>query len=140
MSGPKVRFQITGLEQYLENLKKAGANIDEVVAEAIQESAKPIEADIKKWAEKHKRTGAVLRGVWTTPLKRDGDKFFVEVGISGNEMDDELKSEAWHAVFLEYGTPKMKADPGIGPAFRNNKTKIKTIQKRILERGGVPID
>jgi len=140
MSGPKAKFQITGLEDYIAQLKKVGANIDEVVAEAIRESAKPIEDDIRKWAEEHKRTGAVLRGVWTTPIESDGRKFYVEVGISGNEMDDQLKSEAWHAVFLEYGTPRMKADPGIAPAFRKNKAKVKRIQKEILQKGGVPID
>jgi HK97 gp10 family phage protein len=140
MSGPKVKFKATGLEEYLERLKTVGANIDEVVSQAIQESAKPIEADIKKWAEKHKRTGAVLAGVWTTPISKEGGLIYTEVGISGSSMDENGESEAWHAVFLEYGTPKMKADPGIGPAFRKNKAKVVKIQKEVLEKGGVPVD
>jgi HK97 gp10 family phage protein len=135
MSGMKVKVQLTGLEEYIENLRKAGANIDEVVSEAIQESAKPIFEDIRSWAEKHERTGAVLKGVEMTEVQRDGDKFFVDVGIS-----TEKSPEAWHAVFTEYGTPKMKADPGVWPAFKKNRAKVKKIQRDILQRGGIPID
>lgn len=135
MAGMKVRMQLSGLEEYLENLKRAGANIDEVVSEAIYESAKPIEADIRAWAEKHKRTGAVLEGVELTPVQREGDRLFVEVGVS-----TEKNPHAWHAAFVEYGTPKMKADPGIWPAFNKNKAKVRRIQREILQRGGVPID
>jgi len=135
MGGMKVKIQLTGLEEYIENLQRAGANIDQVVGEAIHESAKPIFQDIRAWAEKHKKTGAVLEGVDLSEVQREGDKIFVDVGIS-----TEKSPGAWHAAFIEYGTPKMKADPGVWEGFKKNKAKVKKIQSDILKKGGIPID
>lgn len=137
MGGIRVKMQLTGLEEYIENLQRAGANIDQVVGEAIYESAKPIEEDIRKWAEKHKKTGSVLEGVGLTEVQQEGGKIFIEVGVFNDPFDNPT---AWHANFIEYGTPKMRADPGVRPAFNKNKGKVKKIQSDILKRGGIPID
>jgi HK97 gp10 family phage protein len=134
-SSTKVSFRVTGLEEYLEKIQKIGGNMETLVGEAIEASAQPIANDIRKWAEKHKRTGAALEGVDISPIQRDGDQIFVEVGINTKK-----KKSAWHIVFVEYGTPRMAADPGIRPAFKKNKVKVKNIQQEILQKGGVPID
>ena len=130
-----VKFELKGLDEYLENIQKAGNNIEESVKKAIEESAKPIHDDIKQWAEKHKMTGAVLEGVDITDIKQDGNKYYVEVGINTDKSEN-----SWHAVFTEYGTPTQTADPGIRTAFSKNKSKILKIQKEILAQGGVPVD
>jgi len=136
MSGPRVSFKVAGLEEYLEKIKKTGANMDKLVADAIDASAAPIEDTIYAWAEKHKRTGAVLEGVGRSEVQREGDKFFVEVGV----FSGAASPTAWHAAFVEYGTPRMAPDPGIRPAFKKNQAKVKKIQRDILTKGGVPLD
>ena len=135
MAGPKAKFEITGVREYLERLKQAGADIDKAVAEAVHESAKPIEEDIRVWAEKHKRTGAVLEGVDLSRSQADGDLIYVTVGIDGDKTPT-----SWHAAFVEYGTPRMAADPGIQTAFKVNKAKVKRIQRAVLKKGGIPVD
>lgn len=136
MGAPRIKFELTGFEAYLERLKKAGADIDVVVSKAIAESVKPIEKDILSWAEKHKLTGATLKGVEVSKIKRSGGFIYAEVGIdvSGNSAEN---PNAWHAVFVEYGTPTNPADPGVRTAFISNKSKVKRIQKKILEEGGI---
>lgn len=130
-----VRFELKGIEEYLEQIKKAGGNIDETVSKAIEESAKPVYEDIRTWAERHKMTGETLEGIDISEVQQDGDKFFIEVGVN-----TEKSKNAWHAVFVEYGTPTQNADPGIRPAFDNNKSKVKKIQRQILKQGGVPTE
>jgi HK97 gp10 family phage protein len=131
MSGPRVQIKFTGLEEYVERLRKANANIDDIIEEAVRESAKPVFEDIKKWAEKHKRTGAVLEGLEMSPVRNIGGKIYLWLGI------DTVKSpNAWHATFVEYGTPRVKADPGISNAFKKNLSKIRKIQKEVIERRG----
>jgi HK97 gp10 family phage protein len=68
-------------------------------------------------------------------VQRDGNKFYVEVGI-----DENKSKNSWHGVFVEYGTPTQPADPGIRTSFISNKNKVKNIQKKVLAQGGVPID
>lgn len=129
------RLELSGIEEYLEKIKRAGNNVDEYVENAIDESAKIIYKDIEKWAEKHKMTGAVLEGIRRTDVQKEGNNYFVDVGI-----DTSLSPNSWHAVFVEYGTPTNPADPGIRPAFDNNKSKIKRIQRQVLAQGGVPVE
>lgn len=142
MAGPsnltknsRISFQVTGLEEYLKQIQAAGENVDDAVKEAIYESAKPIYEDIKDWVEKHKRTGATLKGVDLSDVQSEGNKFYVDVGINTDESEN-----AWHAVFVEYGTPKMAADPGIRTAFSSNKAKVKKIQREVLKKAGMPIE
>lgn len=130
-----VRFEVKGIEEYLDKIKKAGRSVDETVKQAIQESAKPIYEDIKAWAEKHRRSGDVSEGINVSEVQQEGFNFFVEVGVDTNKSPN-----SWHAVFTEYGTPTQDADPGIRPAFSSNKSKVKAIQKKILAQGGVPTE
>lgn len=128
-----VSFQLTGLDDMVKRIRDAGNNIEAVVAEAVEAGAAPVYQDIKAWVEKHKLTGATEKGLTLSEVKRDGGRIWVEVGISTEDAP-----LAWHAVFVEYGTPTMKADPGIRPAFSGNRAKVRTIQKKILVKGGVP--
>lgn len=130
-----VRFEVSGLDAYLQKIQAAGKSIEQAVSEAIAESAKPIHKDIEAWAEKHKQTGTVLDGVAISEVQRVGDSFFVDVGI-----DDNQSPGAWHAVFTEYGTPTQPADPGVRNAFSENKANVKKIQREILKKAGMPVD
>lgn len=128
-----VRFEVSGIEEYLNNLQNMGQDVEHYVKKAIGESGKPIFEDLKNWAERHKMTGAVLSGLVLTDVKKEGNYFYCDIGFDAN-----VSPFSWHAVFVEYGTPFMGADPGVRPAFDNNKRKVKQIQRRILSEGGVP--
>jgi HK97 gp10 family phage protein len=129
-----VRFNLSGFDEYLARIQQVGNNIEEIVKEAIVASSEPIRQDIETWADKHEYTGAVKESVSVSDVIQDGFKFSVDIGIDGN-----INPFGWHAVFTEYGTPTQPADPGIRPAFDNNKSKVKRIQKEVLARGGVPV-
>ena len=131
-----VSIKLEGVEEYLEKLSRAGANIEKVAAMAVEESAKPIHEDIKKWAKKHERTGAAYEGVIVPKAKNTGGKISAQLGIESTEAN----KDAWHIVFVEYGTPRVAPDPGIRRAFSKNKAKVKRIQKKILEMGGIHLD
>ena len=130
-----IRFDLKGLNEYLAKIEAAGNSIEEAVREAIPASAQPIYDDIQRWAEEHQLTGTTLKGLNKTKVEQDLFQFFLEVGI-----DSEIEYNAFHAVFVEYGTPTNAADPGIRRAFEQNKTKVKRIQREILQKRGVPVD
>lgn len=129
-----IRFEVTGFDEYLKKIQAAGRNVEEVAAQAVKASVQPIYQDLKDWIDDHKLTGATAKGLSVSDIKREGGRIFVELGI--DTTDAPL---AWHAVFVEYGTPKVPADPGIRLAFNDNKARVRTIQKKILVRGGIPI-
>lgn len=130
-----VRLEVNGLEEQLKRIADAGGNVDKAVATAIRESAQPVYDDIEAWAERHRRTGVMLKGVDVSDPIISGNEISVTVGIN-----DEKSPGAWHAVFTEYGTPTQPADPGVRNAFDNNKGKVKKIQREVLKREGMPVD
>lgn len=129
-----VKFELTGLDEYAENLIKAGENIDEAVGNALMGAAQIPYDSIVQWAKKHQLTGATLAGVLDVKVQQEGNYIFVEVGITG-------AGDSWHAVFVEYGSPHNRpADPGVRIAFEANKTKIQAAIKQALREAGVPVD
>lgn len=130
----KGKIEVKGIEEYLRRVAEAGNNVDEAVKEAIQESTAPIQQDITEWVNKHRATGMVASGVIQPEVQQSGNEISAEVGISGT-------GESWHAVFVEYGSPRNKpADPGIRLAFETNLSKVKKIQREVLKSKGVPVD
>jgi len=127
------RFELSGLDEYLKKVQAAGRNVEEVAAQAVKASVQPIYEDLKDWIDEHRLTGATAKGLSVSELKREGGRIYVEIGI--DTTDAPL---AWHAVFVEYGTPKVPADPGIRMAFQGNRSRVRTIQKKILVKGGIP--
>jgi hypothetical protein len=129
-SGKKAMNAMIEFDQLCE-VNNSEPDIDEVIEEAVAESAKPIYEDIKKWAEKHKLSGDTLEGLEMTPVKNASGNIYLWLGI-----DSKKNKNAWHAVFVEYGTPRNAADPGITNAFKRNRAKIKKIQEEVIKRRG----
>lgn len=134
----RVQFKLTGLEEYLSNVNKAGNDVVEAAKEAIEESVKPIVQEMKAGAQPHsvKYTGDVYDAIEATPVKVDGNKIYSDVGIN----EEKAKEGAWVAVFQEFGAPHFPKDPFIRPAFDNNRNKIRSAQRKILKKWGVPVD
>lgn len=129
----KGRFQLSGVEEYLKRIQNVGNNIDDAVKEAIEESVKPIVKDMEAKAAPHIRTGVVFNAISSDMPIQSGNYIYAVVGVISEEPG------AWTAVFQEYGSPTFKKDPFIRPAFDNNASKVKSIQRKVLKRWGVPI-
>ena len=132
----RVQFKLNGLEEYLSNVNKVGNDIVQATKEAIEESVKPIVEEMKVGAEPHILTSKVYNAIEATPVKVDGNKIYSDVGIN----EEKAKEGAWTAVFQEFGSPHFPKSPFIRPAFDNNRSKIKSAQRKILKKWGVPVD
>lgn len=132
----RVQFKLNGLEEYLSNVNKAGNDITGAAQEAIDESTKPIIQEMKSKAQPHILTGKVFDAIEATPAKIDGNKIYSDVGIN----EEKAKDGAWVAVFQEFGAPHFPKEPFIRPAFDNNKSNVRQIQRKVLKKWGVPVD
>lgn len=128
---------LPNFDGYLQKIKEAGNNIDEACKKAINASLPIIEEDMKKGAERHKRSGEVLNAIEITPARVEGNWIYGTVGI-----DIKKNPDAFHAVYQEYGDGHSQEfpDPFIRPAYDNNKSKIKKIQREVLKKEGIPIE
>ena len=128
---------LPNFDGYLQKIKDAGNNIDEACKKAINASLPIIEDEMKRGAERHKNKGEVLNAIESTEAKVEGNWIYGAAGINTDKHP-----EALHAIYEEYGdghSPEFP-DPFIRPAYDNNKSKIKKIQRDVLKKEGVPIE
>ncbi|XCH78851.1 MAG: HK97-gp10 family putative phage morphogenesis protein [Candidatus Dehalobacter alkaniphilus] len=116
------------LDDMLIDIMAAGGKIDDAAEKALVESVKPIHDDMKEVIKKHRKTGLTessLREASSRNVEWDVNRAVIRVGF-------DVKKGGLPALFLEYGTPKQKAEPFIQPSIERNKAKTRKIQKRIL--------
>jgi hypothetical protein len=127
-------FQVAGVEDFLKKIQDIGGSVEDAVKQAIDESVKPIVEDMIAGAERHRDQGDVVNAIEAHPAIQDGNYIYSRVGIDLNKHP-----EAAHAVFQEYGDGHSDVfpDPFVSPAFDNNKSKVKSVQKNVLYRLGI---
>lgn len=134
MSPVRSSFEIKGLADYLETLQQGGQSVDQAVADVLA-TAGPIaeqrlEENLRRTSETW--TGSAAETIFSTPVQKDGNFFFVEVGV------DASKDPA--GVYKELGTARQAAEPFIRPAFRRlRQNEIKTMMKAVLQRLGLRV-
>lgn len=125
------------LDKYLEKIQAAGNNIDEACKEAVDTALPIVEKSMKAGAERHRKTGAVVNAIESTPAKKEGNYIHGKVGI-----DMQKHPEAIHGVYQEYGdghSPEFP-DPFVRPAVDDNRKEVLRTERAVLKAKGVPID
>lgn len=126
MSKNKMKLELSGFTELLERIQKAHGDIDQAAKIALEEGAKPFTLDLKAGIQKHHRTGLTEKALSSDPrVSKEGNRLSLEVGF-------DMRHGGLPALFIEYGTPKMKPDPFIQPAIKRNQSKARKIQEQTL--------
>ncbi len=120
----KSRIDFYESSELLKKLEKAGANVEKVVADALQKSVEKPKAEMLEYIRQHHYTGQTEES-FTTEIKQEGDKVFLRLGF-------DIKKGGLAAVFLNYGTPKMAPSFFVDNAIDNNIDEIKRAQLAAL--------
>ena len=128
MAKNTMKLDLNGFKELLERIQKVGGNIDAAAEKALVESAKPFMEDLKTEIKKHHLTGLTEASLNDpTQIERDGNRLTLKVGF-------DLGKGGLPALFLEYGTPRMKAEPFIQSSIQRNQSKSRKIQKELLTK------
>ncbi len=136
-------YKISGLRELDKNLEQFTKSTQRRVLERVlKQTAKPVEDAAKRLAPVDK--GDLKRSIETVILKSNAGKAaFANAMQSGATRQEagqaaraankaaagqglsatvRVRANAPHAIFAEFGTQKMPAQPFMGPAFRSVKT------------------
>jgi len=136
-------FYVSGLDELLEKVRKAGDSVDDAVLDAVKEAATILLESQKDGAARHRKgvgkygTDAVYDAIESEKVCRVGNYTYIDVGVDLNKHP-----EAKHAVFQEYGdghSPEFP-DPFIRPSVDENRGKIESVIRNALKKRGVPIE
>lgn len=130
----KTAFQMTGLEDYLDALQRAGEDIDKISREALAEASEILVADMK--ARVPVDTGNLLSHITIKVPTAAGHYNYREIGIIYDLAYTDKKTSI-QARAVEFGSIHMAARPFIRPAIRANKTRILEIFRRSLQSKGL---
>lgn len=119
-------IEMYGVSELLNNIEKAGGNVDEAVKKAVDKSLEIVGADMQSFMAQHKQTGDTMESYEQVPAKVDGGKV---VGNAGYKVD----GGGLPAIFLDVGTPKQKPHFYRYYAVENNYRRIEQIQRATLE-------
>lgn len=128
----KSTFQLRGLDVYLEEIQRAGEDVDKVVQEVLSEAA-PVardrmEAILRNTSEQW--TGATADTLFAGPVQQDGNFIYFELGA------DVKADEA--GLYKEFGTTRQAAEPFLRPSLTElRRTGIKRMLKAVFERMGL---
>lgn len=129
----RASFQVKGLDAYLEEIVRAGEDVDKVAAQVLDEARPVAEAELHTNLRKTSEswTGAADKTIFATPVQQDGNYIFFELGA------DVGKDPA--GLYKEFGTTRQTAEPFVRPAFTKlRRSGIKAMLKKLMQRMGIP--
>ena len=130
----KSAFQITGLEEYLDALHRAGENINNISRDALAVASEILVNDMKSNVPID--TGNLLDHIKIKVPTAEGNYNYREIGIIHDiEYTDE--KTAIQARAVEFGSVNMSARPFIRPAISKNRRLIMNIFRNRLKAAGL---
>lgn len=128
----KGSLDFRGLSAWLEDIAKAGADVDKVVTDVLTDAQPEVGGLMYHYlrATSETWTGAAAKTLFVSPVQQDGNYIFIELGANtGNDP------AAWHK---EYGTPRQAAEPWLRPTFTHlRRVFIKQKLMQVFERMGI---
>lgn len=126
---PKLSLDFAGMSEYLDELRKLGADVEKEAEKALQESVEMINRELHKEMQQHYVTGeteASLRE--NEKVRHSGNKMSIKYGFN-------IKKGGEPAIYLEKGRPKhQKATPVHEPAKRRAERKYKQLLEKALQK------
>jgi len=144
----KAKFILDGFEAYLEELVKAGEDIDQIAEEALSAGANILVGGMQRRAPQQHIRDAIRR----TGAMHDGNKVYIYVGVlrgtnaelarraatwefGGRDMEKrtekQQKSDAKHKG--RKSRPGIKAHPFIRPALQNDSKAARAAMEEIFQ-------
>lgn len=134
-----ITLKLTGFEEMLSAIEKAGGSIDRAVNQCMQKSAKLMEEELKTQMRSAKVKSDLINRMPSPEVEKEGNRYTARVGYVKGEYNQKNPSDAYKAIFLNYGTPRrtkhgqVKARHFIENAKENAKSKIKNSQQQTLK-------
>ena len=118
---------------YLEDLEKAGADIDLVAQEVLSDLQEPIKEHMDTLLKRSSEswTGATEKTLFADPVVQEGNFSFIKFGAH-TEQDPA-------GIYKEYGTARQAAEPFLRPTKTWVRAKVRKALKDVMIRMGLDV-
>jgi HK97 gp10 family phage protein len=124
-----VKLSTKGFDEYLENLAKAGRDIDVITDQALKAGGKVLLDGMKRRVPKD--TGNLENHLIVWGPQRDGNYHYILVGL----VNADAKTTRYGTA-QEYGTSSMAAQPYIRPTIDEDKRMAGQAMLEVFKEAG----
>lgn len=134
-----ITLKLTGFKEMLTAIEKAGGSIDKAANQCMQKSAKLMDEELKAQMRSANVKSDLINRMPSPEVEKEGYRYTARVGYVKGEYNPKKPSDAYKAIFLNYGTPRrtkhgqVKARHFIEKTKKKAKSKIKKSQQQTLE-------
>lgn len=134
-----ITLKLTGFEEMLTAIEKAGGSIDKAANQCMQKSAKLMDEELKAQMRSANVKSDLINRMPSPEVEKEGNRYTARVGFVKGEYNPTKPSDAYKAIFLNYGTPRrtkhgqVKARHFIKNAKEKAKSKIENSQQQTFK-------
>lgn len=134
-----ITLKLTGFEEMLTAIEKAGGSIDKAANQCMQKSAKLMDEELKAQMRSANVKSDLINRMPSPEVEKEGNRYTARVGFVKGEYNPTKPSDAYKAIFLNYGTPRrtkhgqVKARHFIENAKKKAKSKIENSQQQTFK-------
>lgn len=131
-------LKLQGFDYLLDDIQRAGGNINDAVDKAVKAGAAELEAQLRAECAAADIPDSITSEIRTKHM-RSGNLYKCQVGWEMGDYNPDNLSTGYKALFLNYGTPhrtkhgKIKARGFITKAKRKARRKVKLAQAQALD-------
>ena len=133
-----IKLNISGFEDILKDIEKAGGSINAAARECMEKSAKIMEDELKSKMQHANVDSDLINRMPAPEIETSANKVTARVGYKKGAYDPKNPSDGYKVIFINYGTPrrtahgKIKERGFIQKAKKSAKKRIKAEQERTL--------
>lgn len=143
-----IKLNLKGFEKMLEDIQAAGKDVDRAAADAIRESAKVVETELRAETSASGVPADITSEI-KSQTSSSGDRYTANVGWQLGTYNPQNPSAGYKAIFLNYGTVRRTTRAGknrgaitkrtqsgqfIYSAKKKAQPKVRKIQREILKK------
>ena len=135
-----IKLKLSGFEELLTQIEKAGGSIDRAAESALKQSAQIMHSALKSEMQSSGVDGDLIARMPQPSIEREGNAYIARVGYKKGAYNPDDLSDGYKVVFLNYGTPrrskhgKVEAMGFIDRAQKKANKPIKKAQKEALQK------
>ena len=106
----RIKLQLKGFDDMLEQIQKAGGNVNQAAESCIREAAQIMHTELKAEAQSSGMDGGLVGRMPQPEITVNGNRYEAKVGYKMGDYNPDNPSDGFKAVFWNYGTPNRQTN------------------------------
>lgn len=106
----RIKLQLKGFDDMLEQIQKAGGDVNQAAESCIKESAQIMHAELKAEAQSSGMDGGLVSRMPQPEIVVSGNRYTAKVGYKMGDYNPDNPSDGYKAAFWNFGTPNRQTN------------------------------